>query len=113
VAAALRRTVLEDGDRFQTLWENVADSHRRVLRAVAAGETQLTSTEVRDRYGLPTPAAVTKAVRTLRERRYLRAREPHLIDDPFFREWILLRAMPDGRPHTALTPADAPGRTPS
>ena len=113
VMAALRRTVLADGDRFQTLWENVADSHRRVLRAIAAGESQLTATHVRDRYGLPTSGAVTKAIRVLRERRYLRSREPHAIDDPFFREWILLRAMPDGRPQTALTPADAPDRKPS
>ena len=113
VVAALRRSVLADGDRFQTLWENVADSHRRVLRALAAGESQLTATSVRDRYGLPTSAAVTKAIRVLRERRYLRSREPHAIDDPFFREWILLRAMPDGRPQAALTPADAPDRIPS
>ena len=113
VLAALHRTVLADADRFQTLWENVADSHRRVLRAIAAGEGHLTAIAVRDRYGLPTSAAVTKAVRALRDRRYLRSRDPTAIDDPFFREWILLRAMPDGRPQTALTRADAPDRKPS
>lgn len=96
VDAAFRRSVLEDGDRFETLWSGLADSHRRILRAVASGEVHLASQEVRARFGLPTTAAVSKAVRVLRERRHLTTGEPPRVDDPFFREWILLRAMPEG-----------------
>lgn len=96
VAAAFRRSVLEDGDRFETLWAGLADSHRRVLRAVAMGEVHLASQEVGARYGLPTTAAVSKAVRVLQERRHLGTGTPVRLDDPFFAEWILLRAMPDG-----------------
>lgn len=96
VDAAFRRSVLEDGDRFETLWSGLADSHRRILRAVASGEVHLASREVRTRYGLPSTAAVSKAVRVLRERRHLTTGEPPRVDDPFFREWILLRAMPEG-----------------
>jgi hypothetical protein len=101
VAAALRRTVLEDGDRFETVWAGLADSHRGILRALAAGEEQLGAQTTRRTYALPTTASISKAVRVLRERRHLSASGPPRIDDPFFREWILLRAMPDGLPHEA------------
>ncbi len=96
VTVAFRRSVLEDGDRFETIWAGLADSHRRVLRAVAMGEVHLASQEVGARYGLPTTAAVSKAVRVLQERRHLGTGTPVRMDDPFFAEWILLRAMPDG-----------------
>ena len=96
VATAFRRSVLEDGDRFETLWAGLADSHRRILRAVVMGEVHLSSQQVRARYGLPTTAAVSKGVRVLQERRHLGTTAPLRLDDPFFGEWILLRAMPEG-----------------
>jgi hypothetical protein len=104
VASALRRAVLEDRDRFETLWEGLADSHRGILRALAAGERRLGAQDVRRRYGLPSTSAISKAVKALQDRRHLSAREPIRIDDPYFREWILLQAMADGLPHTAVPP---------
>ena len=101
VEEVLRRSVLEDRDRFETLWEGLADSHRGVLRALAVGETQLGAREVRRRWALPSTSAISKAVRVLQDRRHLSSKEPVRIEDPYFREWILLRAMPDGLPHTA------------
>ncbi|HUH11625.1 MAG TPA: ATP-binding protein [Longimicrobiales bacterium] len=95
---AFRTAVLEDADRFATHWDGLADSHRRVLRAVAAGETQLTGQEARERWGLPSSSGTTKAIRVLREGGFLDASTPARIDDPFFRGWVLLRAMPDGVP---------------
>ena len=95
---ALSRTALEDRDRFETLWEGLADSHRGILRALAAGETHLGAQEVRRRWGLPSTSAISKALKVLQRRRILSARDPVGVEDPYFRHWILLRAMPDGVP---------------
>lgn len=104
VAAALGRTVLEDADRFETIWKMLAKSQQGVLRAVAVGERKLGSVEVRERYTLPSTPAITKAVRALQSKRHLSSGEPVVFDDPFFREWVLLRAMPDGLPEARLEP---------
>lgn len=98
VDAALRRTVLEDADRFETLWKMLAKSQQGVLRAVAVGERKLGSVEVRERFTLPSTPAITKAVRSLQSRRHLTTGDLVAFDDPFFREWVLMRAMPDGIP---------------
>ena len=102
---ALDRAALEDRDRFETLWAGLADSHRGILRALAVGERQLGAQEVRRRWALPSTSAVSKAVRVLQARRLLSAGEPVQVEDPYFRHWILLRAMPDGLSH-------APGGAP-
>lgn len=96
LATALTRAALEDRDRFETLWAGLADSHRGILRALATGEEQLGAQDARRRWSLPSTSAISKAVRTLRARRLLAAKEPPSIEDPYFRQWILLRAMPDG-----------------
>jgi AAA ATPase domain len=100
-----RRAVLEDRDRFETSWASLADSHRGILRALATGETRLGAQDVRRRHALPSTSAVSKAVKVLQDRRHVGAREPLRIEDPYFREWILLRAMPDGLPHGASAAA--------
>jgi hypothetical protein len=104
---AFDRTAIEDRDRFETLWAGLADSHRGILRALAVGERQLGAQDVRRRWALPSTSAVSKAVRVLQERRMLSATEPVLVEDPFFRRWILLRAMPDGRSHAPDGTEDA------
>jgi hypothetical protein len=53
---------------------------------------------------LPSTSAISKAVKALQDRRHLSPREPIRIDDPYLREWILLQAMADGLPHTAVPP---------
>ncbi|NIP56742.1 MAG: hypothetical protein GWM92_01375, partial [Gemmatimonadetes bacterium] len=99
VRRALRSSVLEDADRFETLWAGLARSQQAVLRAVAAGEQHLYSRDAARRHGLPTSGTIRKAILALQEKRHLSEGEELRIDDPYFREWILLRAMPDGVPY--------------
>ena len=80
-------------------WNGAATYYRGILRALATGERQLGAQDARRRWSLPSSAAISKAVRVLQERRILSASEPVTVEDPFFRHWILLRAMPDGLPH--------------
>jgi hypothetical protein len=103
---ALDRAALEDRDRFETLWAGFADSHRGILRALAVGERQLGAQDVRRRWTLPSTAAISKAVGVLRERRILSASDPVTVEDPFFRRWILLGAMPDGLSHVPSGPPE-------
>ena len=72
-----------------------------MLRAVAAGVEQLYSRGAAHEFGLPTAGSISRAVGALVDRGYLTAGETR-VDDPFFREWILLRAMPDGIPYGRL-----------
>jgi hypothetical protein len=104
---SLDRTVLEDRDRFETLWAGLADSHKGILRALAVGERQLGAQDVRRRWALPSTSAVSKAVRVLQARRLLSVTEPVGVEDPYFRHWILLRAMPDGLPQVPRVPEDS------
>jgi hypothetical protein len=82
----------------------LAKSQQGVLRAVAVGERKLGSVNVRERFTLPSTPAITKAVRALQDRRHLSTGDHVGFDDPFFREWVLLRAMPDGLPEARLDP---------
>lgn len=68
--------------------------------ALASDAVRLTSRDTMRRFGLPTPAAVRKASNRLRERHPVAWRDAE-ISDPFFREWILMDAMPDGLPRSS------------
>jgi hypothetical protein len=71
------------------------------------GERQLGAQDVRRRWALPSTSAVSKAVRVLQARRLLSVTEPVGVEDPYFRHWILLRAMPDGLPQVPRVPEDS------
>ncbi len=96
VRVALRQSVLEDADRFQTVWADLAPSQQAVLRAVAAGAEQLYAQSTAAEFGLPTAGSVRKAILALVAKGHLVADGDTRVDDPFFREWILMKAMPDG-----------------
>jgi hypothetical protein len=101
VPAAIRHIVLDRRSTYERIWIDLAASHRGVLRALADGARQLTSRDTIRAYGLPTPAAVSKAVERL-QRHHLVNAAGDRVSDPFLAEWILMRAMPDGRSHSAL-----------
>ncbi len=101
VAPAIRRIVLDRRSTYERLWVELASSQRSVLRALADGAPQLTSRDTIRAYGLPTPAAVLKAVGRL-QRHHLVNAAGDRISDPFLAEWILMQAMPDGQSHSGL-----------
>ncbi len=103
IAPAARRIVMDRRATYERVWVELADSHRNVLRALASGAEHLTSRDTLRSFGLPTPAAVLKAVERLRARHLLAGSEP-AVADPFFREWILMDAMPDGVNRSGLVP---------
>ena len=96
VAPALQAAALENHDRYHRLWNELSRAQQALLRAVAAGETQLYGREARDRFGLTSPGTIRNALKALRDRSLLVESDPARLDDPYFRQWILLRAMPEG-----------------
>jgi len=87
--------------RRERLWVELASSQRSVLRALADGASRLTSRDTIRSWGLPTPAGVLKAVERL-QRHHLVNAAGDGISDPFFAEWILMQAMPDGQSHSEI-----------
>jgi hypothetical protein len=76
--AALRRT-----------WEDLSTVQQRVLRAVAAGATQLHSTETRAAFALGASSSVATAMDALVARSILeRVNGDVRFDNPFFRVWV-------------------------
>ena len=89
VLAALDDIVRNEDPLIRTLWNEISAQQQDVLRVLALGADQIFSSEVRDRYGLPAPSSVHKAVDALVSRGLL-AREDDAIrfDSPFVRRWV-------------------------
>ncbi len=95
VEAAYGDLILEGSEGFERLWQEFPPYQRAVLRAVAVGVEQLHSQKAAFEYDLPVSSAVTKAVRILREKGQLSEGTPITLTDPFFRGWVLGKAMLD------------------
>jgi hypothetical protein len=93
VDGALAVAALEDHDRYHRLWGDLPRSQQAVLRAIAAGETAVYGADARSDFGLTSPGTVRTAVMALQDRALLVEDAEPRIDDPYFREWIRLRAM--------------------
>jgi hypothetical protein len=94
---AFHTIVASRSNGFELIWAEMADSHRSLCRAIAAGVSELTGQTARREFDLPTPAAVFKALGILRKKGIASPSDPPRLADPFFAEWIRTRAMPDLR----------------
>ncbi|MDB4915851.1 MAG: ATPase [Gemmatimonadetes bacterium] len=91
--------VHEQADPFRALWEGLARTRQQVLRALAVGDTGLTSEAARRMYGLGASGVVTGAIEALRNTRLVvRAADTpagYAFDNPFFRGWVIENTLPD------------------
>lgn len=91
VVPAMRDVVREEDPVIRTIWSGLTSHQQNVLRAVAAKEEQIFSSDVRRRYGLPTSSTVAAAVDALESRGIL-ARDQDdgtvRFDSPFVRLWV-------------------------
>lgn len=93
---ALDALLFKESDRYQRIWDELTSNQRIAIRALAGGETNLYAHGT----GLPIAgSSVHRAVEGLRKKGVLQdASGPEVIDDPFFREWILRFALADSVP---------------
>jgi hypothetical protein len=88
VSGAFQEIIADQEGAYELIWAKLSPSKRSVLRALAAGETRLTSRAVLDGYGLGSSAAATYAINELRADGILAPGKPFRISDPFFHAWI-------------------------
>jgi hypothetical protein len=91
---ALDRVLRSENAHFTLVWERAAKAQRLVLQALALEPTStLTSSEYRQRHGLPAPSSIARAVEALLEDELVRQLAPgaYVISEPFLSEWLSRR----------------------
>lgn len=89
VDRAFDEVVADYEGSFELIWDGLSRGKRQVLRAVAAGEQQLTARDVMDRYDLASSSAASYAINQLRYDGLLAPGKPFRVSDPFFAAWVL------------------------
>jgi hypothetical protein len=93
------RDVVADEDVIaRTLWEGLTPHQQDVLRAVAGAKTGLTSRETLERFALPSSGTVSNTAQALVADDLLVKVEGapgYDFESPFFRGWVVTRALPD------------------
>jgi uncharacterized protein len=98
VRAAFLELIGEEDDSVRLYWNGLTAPQQNVLRAIAAGEPQLTGQGARRRFSLSSPAAVQKALEKFEEDgMVVRSGEGggYVCDSPFVRGWLIQHALPD------------------
>lgn len=117
---ALREIVGEEDDLARVVWDQCTANQQKVLRAVAAAESGLTSGEVLDRFSLPQSGTVSNTAHDLVDDGILvktDAPPGYDFDSPFVRGWVILHPLTDyglsasvlERPAARDYLSDAPG----
>jgi uncharacterized protein len=90
LADALTRVLRSESAHFSLIWDKASRGQRLLLQALAKEPTAEISRRFRDRYGLPTDAAVRKSLRALADDELVSLGPPeYRISEPFLAEWIL------------------------
>jgi hypothetical protein len=96
VSAAIREVMRNEEPLIRTLWNGLSAQQQDVLRVVSLDVQQMYASDVRDRYGLPGPSSVRKAIEALiRAGLLVRDEDAVRFDSPFFRAWVREAVAPD------------------
>jgi hypothetical protein len=98
VDAAFRDVLADEDVIARTLWEGLTSHQKDVLRAVAGAQAGLTSRETLERFALPASGTVSNTAQALMADDLLvkaDAAPGYDFESPFFRGWVVTRALPD------------------
>ncbi|HEX6068195.1 MAG TPA: hypothetical protein VFZ18_00180 [Longimicrobiaceae bacterium] len=97
IAAAFRELIAEEDDAIRVYWDALTPAQQNVLRAIAAGEPQLTGQGAQRRFALSSPPAVRKAAEKFEEDGVVNRTPDGLYecDSPFIRGWLIQHTLPD------------------
>lgn len=97
VASAFRELIAEEDDVVRLYWDGLTAGQQNVLRAIAAGESQLTGQGAQRRFALSSPPAVKKTADKFEDDGVvIRAEDgSYECDSPFVRGWLIQHALPD------------------
>ena len=107
VARAFAAVVEVQAFAREARWSELASQQQSVLRALAAANTGLTTGATLARFGLGSSSATTRAVQALADRELV-LRDPaapsgYAFDNPYFRGWVVARALPALGIHLPVT----------
>lgn len=87
----MKKIILPQADVFQNLYDQLTNSQRATLQAMAGStEPGIYSEEVRIKYGLPVSSSLSEALKSLQKKGFIyRTAENYEIANPVFREWLL------------------------
>lgn len=90
LARALAAVLRSENAHFTLIWDGAARAQRLLLAALAAEQPGYpSSSDYRNRHGLPSPSTLQKAAKALAQREILVAEgSAYRIAEPFFAEWI-------------------------
>jgi uncharacterized protein len=97
VGSAFRELIGEEDDPVRLYWDALTPAQQNVLRAIAAGERQLTGKGAQRRFALSSAPAVRKAAEKFEEDGVV-MRTPegsYDCDSPFVRGWLIQHTLPD------------------
>lgn len=107
VARAFAAVVEEQAFAWEARWSELASQQQAVLRALAAANTGLTTGATLARFGLGSSSATTRAVQALADRELVlrdsAAPTGYAFDNPYFRGWVVARALPALGIHLPVT----------
>lgn len=98
VRQATEKVVREQAALYEMMWSKLNSRQQMVLRAFAAdAETQITADETLRRYHLGAKSTAKSAVDSLIDAEHLTRFAPgrYTFDDPYFRRWVQVYALPD------------------
>lgn len=97
VAEAFGELIAEEDDAVRLYWDGLTAGQQNVLRAIAAGEPQLTGQGAQRRFALASPPAVKKTADKFEEDGVaIRIGDgSYECDSPFVRGWLIQHALPD------------------
>ena len=96
--AAFETVVQEQSELFRGIFSRLTVRQQAVLRAFAAEPgVEITAAATLREYGLGPKSTVHSTVETLVGNEHLTRREDggYTFDDPFFRRWVQVQALPD------------------
>ena len=97
VTSAFRELITEEDDPVRLYWDALTPAQQNVLRAIAAGEAQLTGKGAQRRFALSSPPAVRKAAEKFEEDGFVVRTDDgsYACDSPFVRGWLIQHTLPD------------------
>lgn len=98
VDRGFRDVVTEEDPIVRTVWQRLTLHQQDVLRAVAGADAGLTARETMERFTLPSSGTVSNTASALVDEELLVKADGapgYDFESPFFRGWVVTRALPD------------------
>ncbi len=96
LAEAMSAIVRQRRPMYEADWKGFTALQQNLLRAMTTTRSGLTTAETRRKYALGDSSRVSKALTALDHRDViLNEGGSYVFDDPFFRSWIIVAALPD------------------